>query len=259
MPRNGNGSANGSANGPGPDLGPTNGSGSGSGSSSGAKPNPAAGHHPDAPSRLRQRRPSTTTITTAAAATLESTAQNLETALSRLIHWDDLPAWRRDNPSIHTGYRSTSNSLRSSLHSLLYLHNESVNIWTHLLGALALALAGAYLHVLIAPRYASATAADVVVLGCFFAGGVCCLGMSATYHMLCNHSERVAKWGNKLDYTGIVLLIVGSYVPALWYGFFCREGVLTVYLGAVSACLLACSLLFCFAFWSLPVRWIVAD
>jgi adiponectin receptor len=64
--------------------------------------------------------------------------------------------------------------------------------------------------------------------------------MSATYHMLCNHSERVAKWGNKLDYTGIVLLIVGSYVPALWYGFFCREGVLTVYLGAVSAC-------FCFA------------
>jgi adiponectin receptor len=63
--------------------------------------------------------------------------------------------------------------------------------------------------------------------------------------MLCNHSERVAKWGNKLDYTGIVLLIVGSYVPALWYGFFCREGVLTVYLGAVSAP--ACMLLFCFA------------
>jgi adiponectin receptor len=234
MPRNGNGSANGL--GPGP--GPTSGSGSSPSSSSGAKPSPV---HPT-PSGLRQRRLSTTTT---AAATPESTTQTLETALSRHIHWDDLPALRRDNTSIHTGYRSTSNSLLASLHSLLYLHNESVNIWTHLLGALALTVTGAYLHVLIAPRYASATAADVVVLGCFFGGGVCCLGMSATYHMLCNHSERVAKWGNKLDYTGIVLLIVGSYVPALWYGFFCREGVLTVYLGAVSAP--ACMLLFCFA------------
>jgi adiponectin receptor len=58
--------------------------------------------------------------------------------------------------------------------------------------------------------------------------------MSAVYHMLCNHSEEVAKWGNKLDYTGIVFLIVGSYVPALWYGFYCEAGVLTGYLGAVS-------------------------
>lgn len=58
--------------------------------------------------------------------------------------------------------------------------------------------------------------------------------MSATYHAISNHSDKVAKWGNKLDYTGIVFLIVGSYVPALWYGFWCEPGKLTVYLGAVS-------------------------
>ncbi len=74
----------------------------------------------------------------------------------------------------------------------------------------------------------------MLALGCFFAGAVGCLGMSATYHLLCNHSEAVARWGNKLDYSGIVLLIVGSYVPALWYGFFCWAGWLTGYLGAVS-------------------------
>jgi predicted membrane channel-forming protein YqfA (hemolysin III family) len=63
---------------------------------------------------------------------------------------------------------------------------------------------------------------------------VVCLGMSATFHTLSNHSDTVAKWGNKLDYTGIVALIVGSYVPALYYGFFCLPNLMTVYLWVVS-------------------------
>lgn len=46
-----------------------------------------------------------------------------------------------------------------------------------------------------------------------------CLGMSATYHALANHSERVARAGNRLDYLGIVVLIWGSFVPSIYYGF----------------------------------------
>jgi adiponectin receptor len=186
------------------------------------------------PSGLRHRRPSGCTTQTLldAAQTLETT---LEDTVFRLLHWDDLPPWRRDNPSIHTGYRLTSNSFQASLRSLLYLHNESVNIWTHLLGAVCVVGLVAFLKgVVVGPRYATASDADAVVFACFFGGAFCCLGMSATFHMLCNHSEEVARWVNKLDYTGIVFLIVGSFVPALWYGFFCRTGWLTVYLGSVS-------------------------
>ncbi|KXX76775.1 ADIPOR-like receptor IZH2 [Madurella mycetomatis] len=127
----------------------------------------------------RQRRPSTTAKTVVAAA--KQVEAKVETAL--LILWDELPHWRRDNAFILSGYRQTSNSVRASLASLGYLHNESVNIWTHLLGAAAF---------------------------------------------------TVAMWGNKLDYTGIVFLIVGSYVPALYYGFFCHPYLLTVYLGAIA-------------------------
>lgn len=58
--------------------------------------------------------------------------------------------------------------------------------------------------------------------------------MSATYHALCNHSPDVAKWGNKLDYTGIVCLIMGSYMPAMYYGFYCLPRLLEVYLALVS-------------------------
>ncbi|KAK4112040.1 HlyIII-domain-containing protein [Canariomyces notabilis] len=177
----------------------------------------------------RQRRPSGAAETLVAAA--KHVEEKVESAL--LVLWDELPHWRRDNAFIIRGYRQTSNSVRASLASLSYLHNETVNIWTHLLGAVAFAVVGVLLHALIAPRYESASDSDVLVFACFFVGAFLCLGMSATYHMLSNHSPEVAKWGNKLDYTGIVFLIVGSYVPAMYYGFFCHPFLLTVYLSAI--------------------------
>lgn len=173
----------------------------------------------------RRRRPSITT----AASTIESAA----TTTLHLL-WDDLPPWRRDNAYIHSGYRPTSNSYLISLSSILHIHNETVNIWTHLLGAAGFSAGGLVLYRAAAARYASATDGDRLVFACFFAGAFLCLGMSATYHALTNHSAAVAKWGNKLDYTGIVLLIVGSYVPAMYYGLFCHGEMMAWGLGMVS-------------------------
>lgn len=172
--------------------------------------------------------------------TLLDTVKAVEEQIERtlLLAWDELPDWRRDNAFITTGYRPTSNSYRNSFASVFSVHNESVNIWTHLLGAIVfvgLGLTALYLfEAAIAPRYATATSTDVLVLGCFFGGAFLCLGMSATYHALCNHSPTVAKWGNKLDYSGIVFLIVGSYMPALYYGFYCLPHLMEVYLSGVS-------------------------
>lgn len=116
--------------------------------------------------------------------------------------------------------------------------DETVNVWTHLLGAVIFSALGAiaysFYETVIAPRYATAKWEDWLVFGCFFAGAFLCLGMSATYHALCNHSPEVAKWGNKLDYTGIVCLIMGSYMPAMYYGFYCLPRLLEVYLALVS-------------------------
>lgn len=154
---------------------------------------------------------------------------------SLLVHWDDLPSWRRDNAFIHSSYRRTTPSYAHSFRSLFYLHNESVNIWSHLSGAIIFAASAAYIYYIAKPRYlTTATSVDVLVFACFFGGAIVCLGMSATYHALVDHSEAVSKWGNKLDYTGIVALIVGSYVPALYYGFFCHPVLLQAYLYLVS-------------------------
>lgn len=142
-------------------------------------------------------------------------------ALDRLLHWDDLPHWQRDNRHIHTGYRPASSSFLASFQSLGYIHNETVNIYSHLLPAL-LAVPGAWkLFDALAPRYQTAADEDIAAFACFFAGAAFCLGMSASYHTISNHSPVVARIGNALDYIGIVGLIVGSFIPSVFYGLYC--------------------------------------
>jgi adiponectin receptor len=135
---------------------------------------------------------------------LETKAKETLTVL-----WNELPDWLQDNQHIHSGYRPASNSYSKSFTSLTHLHNESVNIYTHLIGAILAVFAGVYAHSTLRPRYEQATQQDVLVFSCFFGGAVACLGMSATYHTISNHSERVTKLGNKLDYLGYKKHAVG--------------------------------------------------
>lgn len=190
----------------------------------------------DGPRRRQQHQRTSSSSSSAADAIVHTVKAFEQKAEHTLLHlWDDLPAWRRDNAFIRSGYRPIRCSYAHSLRSLFYLHNESVNIWTHLLGAIvAVGISLWCLYGVVRERYAFASSADVCAFACFFGGAVVCLGMSATFHALVDHSEEVARWGNKLDYTGIVALIVGSYVPALYYGFFCKPVLLTGYLGLAS-------------------------
>ena len=156
----------------------------------------ASPNNPNAPSASNSNSSSkdkTNTLTTR----LETKASQTLTVL-----WNDLPAWLQDNQYIHSGYRPASNSYRKSLASLTHLHNESVNIYTHLAGAGLALLAAVYAYGALRPRYEQATGQDVRVFACFFGGAVACLGMSAAYHTVSNHSERVARMGNRLDYLG---------------------------------------------------------
>jgi adiponectin receptor len=151
-----------------------------------------------------------------------------------LVTWQDLPHWQQDNEWIHGGYRKASNSYWRSFSSLAYLHNETVNIYSHLLPALLSLPAGAVLYNALEPRYDRATREDVIAFSFFFCGVALCLGMSATYHTLSNHSPRVNRIGNQLDYVGIVLLITGSFIPSVYYGFWCDPGLQMLYWTMVS-------------------------
>lgn len=150
------------------------------------------------------------------------------------VLWDEIPQWMRDNHHITTGYRQQSNSYRKSAGSIIHLHNETVNIWTHLIGAVLAGITAMFMYSVTRPRFEMATREDMMVFSCFFIGAVACLGMSATYHTLMNHSEFVATLGQRLDHIGIVCLIWGSFIPCIYYGFIAEPGLIRLYWTMVS-------------------------
>lgn len=145
------------------------------------------------------------------------------------VLWNEIPAWMRDNHYIASGYRTQSNSYQGSFASLRYLHNETANIWSHLIGAVLAAVTALILHTVLRPRFEHATKEDVAVFACFFLSAITCLGMSATFHTILNHSQQVAKFGQRLDHIGIVVLIWGSFVPSIYYGFSSEPGLIRTY------------------------------
>jgi len=176
----------------------------------------------------RQRKPATNgSVVETVPEPSKSLEQRIEDEL--LVLFDDLPPWLKDNHYILSGYRPASNSYVKSFTSLGYVHNETFNIYSHLLGAIFFTSMSAVLYQVLEPRYATASRADVVAFGCFFVGAALCLGMSATYHAISNHSHAVASFGNKLDYVGIVFLITGSFTPSIYYGFYCRPDLQELY------------------------------
>ena len=135
------------------------------------------------------------------------------------ILWHEIEAWQQDNHYITRGYRPASNSYTKSASSLGYIHNETVNVYTHLLGAIAAIFGSIFLYQVLHPRYLTATQEDIYVFSAFFLGLITCLSLSATFHLFSNHSHAVQRFGNQLDYLGIVILIWGSFIPSLYYGF----------------------------------------
>lgn len=132
--------------------------------------------------------------------------------------------WRRqDNIYILRGYRPLSDSYTRCLLSLFHpFHNETLNIWTHLLGIPLFLCTGLYLWTSLSVRYHSPSHYDVLAFGCFFAGLVVCLASSTLFHTFSSHSKHAHDRFLLLDFLGILALIAGSWIPGIFYGFYCQ-------------------------------------
>ncbi|KAL2046268.1 hypothetical protein N7G274_001715 [Stereocaulon virgatum] len=156
-----------------------------------------------------------------------------------LLKFDELPSWQQDNHYILANYRPESHSYFRCFQSLFYLHNESVNIHSHLLGAFLFYFTSLSLYAF--ERYHISTT-DVLAFSFYFVGAVACLGMSAAYHMIANHSPEVHRVGSQLDYVGIVALIFGSVVPSVYYGFHCEPILQKMYWAMISTIAIGCTI-----------------
>jgi adiponectin receptor len=158
------------------------------------------------------------------------------------LHWDDLPSWQRDNEFILSGYRQPSGSFLESLNSLQHIHNEVVNIYSHLLGAVIFATLPIYVCVKVRKNHAIVQVGDIIGFAAFFFGATLCFFLSASFHIMSNRSETVAAHWNQLDYLGIVILIWGSIVPSVYYGFYCDPNLQKLYGTLVSVQAAVCTI-----------------
>ncbi|KAM4052900.1 progestin and adipoQ receptor family member 3 isoform 2-T2 [Anomaloglossus baeobatrachus] len=140
----------------------------------------------------------------------------------RLYTYEQIPLFLKDNPYITDGYRAYLPS-RLCLKSLFILSNETVNIWSHLLGFLLFFSLGVYDMMLVLPS-ANASREDFVICSiCLFCFQVCML-CSVGYHLFCCHrSEKTSRRWMALDYAGISIGILGCYVSGVFYAFYCNN------------------------------------
>ena len=151
-----------------------------------------------------------------------------------LLKYSELPPHikKEANRFILGAYRPPCTSARQCAWlNIVRFHNETINTWSHLLGAVY------FLHLTLNHVHTVATVgsgewwAMMVMCG----GCVCGLGFSAAYHGLCSLGEGANRTLLRLDHAGIVLSICGCYVPGIYLGLACFRAEQLAYTAAVSA------------------------
>jgi adiponectin receptor len=153
---------------------------------------------------------------------------------SHLVSSDSMPDWFETNPYIHHGYRTISNSTRLSFASWCYMHNETVNIFSHFIPAVLFLLGEWYIFQYLNARYDEIVLGDYLVLAFFLLSATICMGLSSSYHTLMNHSAVVESIWLRLDLIGIAVLILGSFVSGIYVGFWCEVLERKIYWSMVS-------------------------
>lgn len=172
------------------------------------------------PSSFRRR------ASSAASSAAAFTVQNVKAAANRIetLIFEDVPEWLQENPYIRSGYRRPLYSTFSCIRSCTTLHNETLNIYTHLIPAIVLAVLQVFVQWKITEDFPEASNLDRFVIGANLIAAVVTFGLSASYHTLISHSPTISSLWLRIDYAGILTLILGSFFSGIYMGFYCQPG-----------------------------------
>ncbi|KAI9492618.1 hemolysin-III related-domain-containing protein [Zychaea mexicana] len=156
----------------------------------------------------------------------------------RLLTWSEIPEWMRFNPYILGSYRPPNSNYWTCVKSVLEWHNETLNIWTHLLGLIGiLCYLGRFLYWqgewndkhAGESIFSVGTTADLLLFT-YFIFGSGCLACSCVYHIFACHSKSVSVACNSIDYLGIIFNNIGSWLLVYHYYFYCEPHLQTFYI-----------------------------
>jgi len=141
----------------------------------------------------------------------------------RITTFNEAPEFLRV-PFILSGYR-IDHHLWDCIKSLMQIHNETVNIWTHFMGSLI--LLGLFCQIIFMSEMGTMNVAliSLFLLSCAYG-----LSASAIFHCFnCVDAEYHRKL-RTLDFGGIAAVILGSGWPVAYFTFYCHYKTLYFYL-----------------------------
>mmetsp|Transcript_9330 Transcript_9330/g.19075 ORF Transcript_9330/g.19075 Transcript_9330/m.19075 type:complete len:376 (+) Transcript_9330:156-1283(+) len=172
----------------------------------------------------------------------------------------EAPQWMKKK-YIRSGYRPPNLSIREILLSAFRLHNETGNIWSHGVAAVAfLVHALRMIWVMMKPT-SSFSSSSTAVAGLAFSGlrrlsnidralmvayplaATVTFSASTIYHLFQCRSERTYQTLRNLDFQSILVLITASYLPALSLAYGGLDVLWKVYMGLTVGALPIASLL----------------
>lgn len=136
-----------------------------------------------------------------------------------LYYYYELDEWQKDNHFIISGYLKETKSFKNCFKSLFFLHNETFNIYTHLIPSIVFLIFSIYYSINLNLKEIKIRTLDKLNfiqfgISCFF-----CLFFSSIFHLGKSHSQKVSKLLNKLDYFGIIILITSSLISIVFFAF----------------------------------------
>lgn len=148
-------------------------------------------------------------------------------------HIDQIPHELKQ-AHVHRGYR-WGLTLQECFASIFMLHNDTINVWTHLLGACYFIASSPFI---MSEMPANSTALDNVLMFTYILSAFTCHFLSAAYHTFRGSDLSTYKAFYRLDLTGIVILIAGSNFVGMYNAFIETSPLLVlVYLVPVSVLL----------------------
>jgi adiponectin receptor len=181
-------------------------------------------------------------------------SENIQVIDNQDDEYISLPSWYKDNQYILKYYRATNRSLSYYIKSIFWIHNETFNIWTHILAS-CLFLSFLIVNVSMPPyrtRIEKYVTQAIVFYGNVISSFIC-FTLSYIMHIFYPINEIVCYRLMVLDYMGIFINITGTISAFIYFSFYCNEIYQQLYFILLSSATVIILIIFiCYGFFILP-------